>query len=132
MPADPKLAALPAIRRLAEEQAREEYEAYGRAYHARYRNETLRPWGNHHGDRDCEVVAQLALLADLSRPASRDAVARLVAEAACENITSMHLYLSGAVDYPERWPASLLDDLTGDGEADLTLAALHFLGAANG
>jgi hypothetical protein len=81
MPADPRLRDLPALRKRAEELAREArdahvsaiwsalYDSYGQAL-----VDALPPmWAYEE--------AHLSLLSDLSRPASRDAVARLVAEA---------------------------------------------------
>lgn len=115
MASDPRIAALPAVAALATNEARAEYEAYAHAYHARYPNETLRPWGSHDGDHGCFIAAQLALLSDLSRPASRDAVARLVAEAVgleC-GATAPGLFL---LTDPE--PVWWLDCITGDDEKD--------------
>ena len=69
MPADPRLVALPALRRVAEEEARTRLET---AFRVAKRFDI--------SGQDA-VAVELALLSDLSRPASRDAVARLVAEA---------------------------------------------------
>ena len=145
MPADPKLAALPAIRRLAEDQAREEYEAYGRAYHARYPNETLRPWGAHHGDRDCFIDAQLALLSDLSRDASFAAAVRLIAARTYAKHGGRGGYIFGfgpngwgiLYDKEDHW--CTFDEIPGmhgvDGPTNdvdaLTIAALYILGATH-
>jgi hypothetical protein len=86
MPADPRLAALPALRKRAEEEAKALCEVcadtfalhMGADMPAMYE----RGWdGMHEDERDALTAANLALLCDPSRPASRDAVARLVAEA---------------------------------------------------
>ncbi len=67
MPADPRLMALPALRALAEREAD--------AFHAAYDDPD---WSDARTWR-LTVDAHLTLLADLTRPASRDAVCRLVA-----------------------------------------------------
>ncbi len=84
---DPRLASLPALRALAEQEARDAYSSmrdvgimYPYDEHGRKRSEPD-PWAQlPSGTRDWWVAARLTLLADLSRPESRDAVARLVAE----------------------------------------------------
>ena len=132
MAADPRLANLPALRGLAEEEARAHYEAYGLAYSAIYPAQTLRPWGAYHGDRDAEIAAHLALLCDLDLPASRDAVARLVAERAKIRLWAVHLLLLGGTEYPPEWPPSLTDALaSATGTEALTLIALHVLGRSD-
>ena len=72
MPADPRLSALPALRKRAEEEARELQG--GCRYPFCVGDPTAEEWDEY-------VSAHLTLLSDLTRPASRDAVARLVAEA---------------------------------------------------
>ena len=69
MPADPRLMSMPALRRVAEEEARTRLET---AFRVAKRFDI--------SGQDA-VAVELALLSDLSRPASRDAVARVVAEA---------------------------------------------------
>lgn len=74
MPSDPRLAALPALRKLAEEEAHD--------YWASVRQivPTAAPWEQTPAyGKDVQIRARLILLSDLTRPASRDAVARLVA-----------------------------------------------------
>ena len=80
MSSDPRLMALPALRKRAEEEAHQHFEAVRAALRA---NNAVAPmgleWGNTAGFvRDAWTDAHLALLADISRPSSRDAVARLV------------------------------------------------------
>ena len=77
MPADPRLMALPALRDYAESEERDFY-----SLDVSIRGTSLGRWERM--DREVKhicVTARLTLLSDLSRPASRDAVARLVAEA---------------------------------------------------
>ena len=74
MSSNPELAAVPAVRKLAEEQARDLYAAAGGL--ALDWDYYIDPQGRGEYTR-----ATTALLSDLSRPASRDALARLVAEA---------------------------------------------------
>lgn len=73
---DPRLMALPALCKRAEEQARD-------LFVARYTDAARghRDWAEDDNERELCIRAHLSLLADLTRPASRDAVARLVAEA---------------------------------------------------
>lgn len=70
MPADPRLMALPALRKRAEEQARE---TRAMLVDLADRHDPV-PW------EGTLAQANLTLISDLSRPASRDAVARAVAE----------------------------------------------------
>lgn len=86
MSSDPRLMALPALRKRAEEQAKALSEVcadtfalhMGADMPAMYE----RGWdGMHEDERDALTAAHLSLLSDLTRPESRDAVARLVAEA---------------------------------------------------
>ena len=80
MPADPRLAALPALVALAEREARAIWTANVR--HFRGAGWEIVESPEDAGDGFALTVAgQVDLLADLERPASRDAVARLVAEA---------------------------------------------------
>lgn len=82
MPADPRLAALPAIRKLAEEEARDIWTRHVRLF--REHLPLMEVVADPHDASDgfaVTVAAQAERLSDLSRPASRDAVARLVAEA---------------------------------------------------
>ena len=75
MPADPALAALPALRELAEREAREAADVAASVV------DPLFSWSWMSPDaRERAITVRLALLSDLSRPASRDAVCRLVAE----------------------------------------------------
>jgi len=83
MPADPRLAALAALRKRAEEEAKALCEVcadtfalhMGADMPAMYE----RGWdGMHEDERDALTAANLALLSDLTRPASRDAVARII------------------------------------------------------
>ena len=75
---------IPAIRKLAEEQAREHHEALSAEINHRdlaTQAPTLPEWGIMSPSwREYRINAAVALLCDLTRPASRDAVARLVAE----------------------------------------------------
>lgn len=118
MPADPRLLALPALQRLAKEQANEAHRClYGRPADG----SRLEEW----------TAAHLSLLADLSRPASRDAVARLAANRARIKVHAMHALIIGAIPYPPEWPPDLCGRLTAaESEAEaLTLIALTTLGA---
>ena len=74
MAADPRLLALPALRRLAESHAREIYEAT-----ATRELEPVVHWEDS-SFTEIQIDVHLRLLADLSRPESRDALARLVAD----------------------------------------------------
>ena len=76
MPADPRLAALPALRKLAENEARTI-----QAQLVSLSEGSGQTAGEPVPSLRALYVAHLALLSDLSRPASRDALARLVAEA---------------------------------------------------
>lgn len=71
MSSDPRLMALPALRKRAEEQARE---TRAMLVDLADRHDPV-PW------EGTLAQANLTLISDLSRPASRDAVTRLVAEA---------------------------------------------------
>jgi hypothetical protein len=115
MSSDPHLAALPALRKRAEEEARSCHEAqvaaikakhYG--YHAQDLIDALPPaW--------VDVDAHLSLLCDLTRPASRRELAAMVAERigwdafdvtrAVESSTAMLAGLYRAAGLPElpRW-----------------------------
>lgn len=121
MASDPRIAALPAVIALAEEQAREELSAL------------FIVAANFNIFGPSLVAVHVALLSDLSRPASGDAVARLVAEKARIHLWAIHLILLGGTDYPPEWPASLTDALAAATEREaLTLIALHALGATHG
>jgi hypothetical protein len=73
MPADPRLAALPALRKRAEEEARD-------LFVARHTDAARghRDWLEDDNERELSIRAHLSLLSDLTRPASRDAVARII------------------------------------------------------
>lgn len=77
-----RLLALPALRRLAEAAARETHDATVRAIKARHHGSYGQSLIDALPPMWADVDAHLTLLCDLTRPASRDAVARLVAEAA--------------------------------------------------
>lgn len=142
---DPRIAALPAVVTLATNEARAEYEAYAHAYHARYPNETLRPWGSHDGDHGCFIAAQLALLSDLSRPASFAAMVRLVAARTYAKRGGDGGYIFGfgpngwGILYDKEGHWCVFDEIPGlhgvDGPTDdvdaLTVVALHVLGVAH-
>ena len=155
MPVDPRLRDLPALRRRAEELAREAhgahvsaiwsalYDSYGQAL-----VDALPPMWVYE-------EAHLALICDLSRPASRDAVARLVAEAlglrayATAPTLRQHLYMRGArwelgdgdlrcvwhgvpTDHSSHQNYIYAPDIaaTGDAAEALTLIAVSVLGGA--
>lgn len=82
MPADPRLLTLPALVALAETNAKARYAEWARQIANRGRGPVLAWPLLTDVDRAIDVETEMALLSDLSRPASRDAVARLVAEAA--------------------------------------------------
>jgi hypothetical protein len=120
MPADPRLAALAALRKRAEEEAKALCEVcadtfalhMGADMPAMYE----RGWdGMHEDERDALTAANLALLCDPSRPASRRELAAMVAERigwdafdvtrAVESSTAMLAGLYRAAGLPElpRW-----------------------------
>lgn len=79
--------AFPELRQLAEREARAAYDAFVRyaEEHPRHSDTGSRRamtfvWDNNQGTREWWIAAHLALLCDLSRDASRDAVARVVAQ----------------------------------------------------
>ena len=134
MAADPRLANLPALLKLAEEEARAHHAAWEDAVRlaggTRFLIEETIATRAMLGDEE-ETAAHLALLADLTRPASRDAVARLVAAKWWPNAppptTAPHLYWTSeahdSTDYDgapngDGWPEGWWLD-SGDGN-------LHF------
>lgn len=135
MPADPRLAALPALRKRAEEEAREAKDAWVAAIRAaggtRFLVEETIATRDMLGVEQ-EATAHLTLLADLSRPASRDAVVRLVAAKARIKVYALHALLAGAIPYPPEWSTDLCDRVAAaESEAEaLTLIAVSVLGGA--
>ena len=146
MSSDPRLMALPALRKRAEEQARE---TRAMLVDLADRHDPV-PW------EGTLAQANLTLISDLSRPASRDAVARLVAEAlglriyATAPTLRRHLYTRGArwelgdgdlrcmwhgvpTDHPSASNYIYAPDIAAAGDADeaLTLIALAVLGGAS-
>ena len=142
MPADPRLAALPALVALAEALAREVWEANARQFvDAGWECEES-PDASHRARQGLAlcVAAQVELLSDLSRPASRDAVARLVAEAVGLDTTGGVIVTPTAhrrakirdwivEDWNGATYAALRTSKVTDPTEALTLIALHTLGA---
>lgn len=82
MPADPRLAALPALRNLAEDEARDIWTRHVRLFALHLPDmQTVADPNDASDGFFVTVEAQVERLADLSRRASRRAVADLVAEA---------------------------------------------------
>jgi hypothetical protein len=83
MSSDPRLAALPALRKRAEEEARERFEAVRASIRANNAVAAMGlEWENAAGFvRDAWTEAHLSLLSDLTRPASRRELTAMVAEA---------------------------------------------------
>lgn len=133
MAADPRLANLPALRKLAEEEARARMELFHRQNPPPNPGARLPVWADFSRSYREELTAvEIEILSDLTRPASRDAVCRLVAERAKIRLWAVHLLLLGGTEYPPEWPPSLTDALASatDTEA-LTLIALHVLGRSD-
>jgi hypothetical protein len=124
MSSDPRLAALPALRKRAEEEARDIWDRHVRLFRDAGWDVTERPTltpvdGDEPRDvsdaYEITVVAQLERLADLSRPESRRELAAMVAERigwdafdvtrAVESSTAMLAGLYRAAGLPElpRW-----------------------------
>lgn len=80
MSSDPRLMALPALRKRAEEMARELHDAMVSAIRAEHRGFYAQDLKDALPAKWVGVGAHLALLADLSRPASRWELAALISE----------------------------------------------------
>lgn len=135
MPSDSRLAALPAVRKLAEEQAQ--------GLCGAIRNQ--RGMRSDHTE-GALYEAQLCLLSDLSRPESWDAMVRLVADRTYATRGGKGGYIFGVgpcgwgilYDMENHW--CVFDEIPGlygvDGPTDpveaLTVFALHVLGADHG
>lgn len=95
----------PELRALAESEARDAYSSmrevgimYPYDDHGR-RREDVYPWDQiPSGTRDWWVAARIMLLCDLTRPASRDAVCRLVVEHLGCSLCGLHAILAGEVE----------------------------------
>jgi hypothetical protein len=110
------------LRGESERLAREAYEALDAAWVALHPTLGL-PWSDN-PHRDVHIAAHLALLTDLQRPASRDALVRLCIERDVETWTRRPLpYLTNRDAIAHRWHA-----LRDDPEA-LERAALNTFGA---
>lgn len=108
---DPRLATLPALRKLAEEEARERMELFHRQNPPPNPGAQLPVWADLSRSYREELAAvELALLSDLTRPASRDALVRIIDLHGDANDRDLARHAR-------------------DDEAALTILALHVLGS---
>lgn len=125
MPADPMILGLPAVRALAEREAMD--------CHNRF---AMLTWGISDGWDELDDDAQITLiqvhvdrLADLSRPASLDALARLVAERTGADHPSDIVAVIEDIPSPSHWPYALRVAVDATSEPDLRASVIfyHFL-----
>lgn len=139
MPSDPRLAALPALRKRAEEEAKTLADVCADTF-ALHMGDDMpamyeRGWdGMHEDERDALTAAHLTLLSDLSRPASRWELAVLVcARLGWDPVDVLQAIQNGGLGWIDLCRDANVDaaeiECKADAEA-LTLIAIAVLGGA--